>query len=97
MDIEKTIQFLTSTAAQHDARLAKAEEIIVKIDERIVIMEDNNILIQQALLRLAEQQEKTKKVVDETRIDMRRLEEQTDRRIADLVSAIAKYIESRPN
>ena len=97
MDIEKTIQFLTGIAAQHDERLAKIEVNFAKI-------EDNNLLIQQALLRLVENQnvlqtslETTQRMIRDTQTAMKELDEKTDRRISNLVSAIAKLSELRPN
>ena len=101
MDIEKTIQFLTETAAQHDARLAE-------IEKNLAEMQKNNVLIQQALLGLAEHQsvmqtglEETQKILRDSQIEtdrrLRELGQDTDRRIAQLVSAIAKLIDGRPN
>ncbi len=108
MDVEKTMQFLMETAAQHDARMAEIER--------------NNVLIQQALLGLTEHQsvlqsslEETQRILRETQLETdRRLREtdqrlrETDQRLRDsgehldqritrLVSAIAKIAENRPN
>lgn len=101
MDVEKTMQFLMETAAQHDARLAEIEK--------------NNVLIQRAVLGLTEHQslmqtalEETQKLLRETQIEtdrrfretdqrLRELGEDTDRRITQLVSAVAKLAEQRPN
>jgi hypothetical protein len=108
MDVEKTMQFLIESAAQHDARLAEIEK--------------NNVLIQRAVLGLAEHQgvmqtalEETQKLLRETQIEtdrrlretdhrlretdhkLRELGEVTDRRIGQLVVAIGQLAEHRPN
>jgi flagellar biosynthesis/type III secretory pathway protein FliH len=90
VDVEKTMQFLMETAAQHDARLAEIEK--------------NNVLIQRAVLGLTEHQslmqtalEETQKLLRETQIETDRRFRETDRRITQLVSAVAKLAEQRPN
>jgi len=108
MDVEKTIQFLMETAAQHDARMAEIEK--------------NNVLIQKAVLGLAEHQsvmqsalEETQQLLRATQLEtdrrlreagdrireagdrLRELGENTDRRIGQLVSAMAKIVEQRPH
>ena len=84
------MQFLMDNAAAHDARLAELER--------------TSVILQQAVLRLTEHQgilqeavERTQASVLETQRALRDLGEQTDRRISDLVSAIAKLVDRRPN
>ena len=94
MDVEKTIQFLLDNAAAHDAQLTALEK--------------NSVLIQQALLHLAQSQKKLETTVvesqrslqqsiQETQRALRELGEKTDERIASLVSAIAKLAERDAN
>jgi hypothetical protein len=83
MDVEHTIRFLTETAASHDARLAE--------------MEKNNVLIQEALLRLVEHESETRNMIRDVGKELRELGKKTDERIGKLVSAMAKLSHQRPN
>ena len=88
------------TAAQHDARMAEIERNNVLIQQAVRGLTKHQGVMQTAL-------EETQKLLRETQIEtdrrlretdqrLRDLGENTDRRIAQLVSAVAKLAEQRP-
>ena len=95
MDIEKTIQFLVETAAQHDARLAEIEKGNQVLQQAVLALVQNQASLQAAIEESRKSAEETRKSVEETRKSLRVLDEKTDQRIAALVTAVAKLVELR--
>jgi chromosome segregation ATPase len=90
MDVEKTIQFLVETAAQHDARMAELEKGMLDVKQALLFLVENQVKLQSSI-------ESLKSSVEETRGSLRELGEKTDQRIGNLVSAIGKLAEQRPD
>jgi len=96
MDVEKTIQFLIETAAQHDERLAAIETSLLTLG--------NGLINLTAVVRtLAETVEATHKEIDRFRDQMLARDAQSrerdrilDERISKLVSAIAAMGRTNP-
>jgi hypothetical protein len=94
MDVEKTMRFLMETAAQHDARLALIQQAVLGLAEHQSVMQS---ALEETQKLLRETQLETDRRLRETDQRLRDFGENTDRRIAQVVSAIAKLAETRPN
>ena len=87
MDVEKTIQFLTENAPQHDARIAAIESNMLTLTTVVKGLADNmRELDAQSRQRDAELDAKS-----------RERDAALDERISKLVSAIAALVSGRSN
>lgn len=92
MDVEKTIQFLTENASQHDARLAALEGSMLTLGNGLVTLTS---VVKSLADNLSEHERMSSAAFDEMRKQIWERDAKLDARISDLVRAIAALANGR--
>jgi hypothetical protein len=94
MDVEKTIQFLTENAPQHDARIAAIESNMLTLTVVVKGLADN-MAEHERIMR--EQDARSRQRDADLDAKSRERDAALDERISKLVSAIAALVNGRSN